>query len=103
MSKSRPISFRLDPDSRDKVDEKAANLGIRVSDYARKVMLSSLDEESELAKLQMRLTALEDTVSGLREDLAVAVKALLVTAGSNAAVSPEQAETWVNSNMRNVG
>ena len=61
MSKSRPISFRLDPDNRERVDKKAANLGMRVSDYARKVMLSSLDEESELAKLQMRLTALEDT------------------------------------------
>ena len=103
MSKSRPISVRLDPDNRERVDKKAANLGMRVSDYARKVMLSSLDEESELAKLQMRLTALEDTVSGLREDLAVAVKALLVTSGSDAMVSPEQAETWVNSNMRCVG
>lgn len=103
MTKTRPISFRLDPEHRKRIDERAERLGVRASDFARKVVLDSLDDESELAKLRMKVTSLEDAVLGLREDFAVAVKALLVTKGSEQVVTPDQAEAWVSSNMRSVG
>ncbi|MCB0331265.1 MAG: hypothetical protein KDD70_16460, partial [Bdellovibrionales bacterium] len=70
---------------------------------ARKVVLESLDDETELARLRMRVASLEDAVLGLREDLAVAVKALLVTKGAQQVVTPDEAEAWVSSNMRSVG
>lgn len=103
MTKTRPISFRLDLEGRKRIDERAERLGVRASDFARKVVLDSLDDESELAQLKMKVASLEDAVFGLREDLAVAVKALLVTKGSEQVVTPDQAEAWVNTNMRSVG
>lgn len=103
MSKTRPISFRLDAESRKQIDTRAERLGIKASELARKVVLDSLNDETELAQLRMKVSSLEDAVLGLREDLAVAVKALLVTKGAEQVVTPDQAEAWVNSNMRSVG
>lgn len=103
MTKTRPISFRLDAESRKRIDQRAERLGVKASDLARKVVLESLDDETELARLRMKVASLEDAVSGLREDLAVAVKALLVTKGAEPIVTPDQAEAWVNTNMRSVG
>lgn len=103
MNNKGPISFRLDSESRGKLEQKAEKLGVRVGELARKVVIQSLDEESELARLKMRIASLEETISGFREDLAVAVKALLVTKGAEQVVTPDQAESWVSENMRSVG
>ena len=103
MTRTRPISFRLDAESRKQIDARAERLGVKAGELARKVVLESLDDETELARLRMRVASLEDAVLGLREDLAVAVKALLVTKGAQQVVTPDEAEAWVSSNMRSVG
>ena len=102
MSITKPISFRLDSEARKRMDNRAKLLGVKPSDFARNLVLESLDDESELAKLRMKVGSLEDSVLGLRDDLAVAIKALLVTKGSEQIVTPDQAEAWVNSNMKSI-
>ena len=99
MNKTRPVSFRLDAESKTQIEKRAKLTGVKVSEFARKVVLDALNEESELARLKMKVGSLDQDIKGLREDLAVAVKALLVTKGSGQVVTAEQAEAWVNSNM----
>jgi predicted DNA-binding protein len=102
MTITKPISFRLDSESRKRVDNKAKLLGVKTSDFARNLVLESLNDESELAKLRMKVSLLEEAVLGFRDDLAVAIKALLITKGSEKIVTPDQAEAWVNSNMKTI-
>lgn len=98
-NKTKPVSFRLDPESKTQIEKRAKLSGTSVSEFARKVVLEALSEESELARLRLKVGSLEQDLKGLREDLAVAVKAILVSIGSEQKITAEQAETWVSSNM----
>ena len=98
-NKTKPVSFRLDAEAKNSIEKRSKVAGVSVSEFARKVVLEALSEESELARLRLKVGSLEQDLKGLREDLAVAVKALLVTIGSEQKITAEQAEAWVSSNM----
>jgi uncharacterized protein YyaL (SSP411 family) len=97
--RTAPLSFRLDPITREQLDDLAEKAGVSPSEFARNLLAEALSEHSELATLRMKLTSVEVEVKALREDLAVAVKALLVLQGSGHKVTAEQAEEWVEANM----
>lgn len=71
------------------------------SELARKLLADSLSDESELVKMDMRLASAEKQIRGLREDLSVAVQALLVVQSSGQKVTPDQAQEWVKANLNN--
>jgi len=100
---SPSVSTRLPADARARLIDEASKRGLSISDFVRAILLERLDDESELSRLRMKVSTLESSLLGLREDLAVAVKALLVTAGSGQSVTPEEAEAWVEANMKAVG
>jgi len=99
MNKTKPVSFRLDTASKLLIEKRAEQGGLKVSEFARKVVLDALNEESELAKLRMQISSFKQELEAIREDLALAVKALLVTSSSKESVSPEDAQRWVEMNM----
>jgi len=99
MNKTIPVSFRLDAESKIQIEKRAELKGVRVSEFAREVVLEALNDESELAKLRMQISTFRQELSAIREDLAVAVKALLVTSSSKETVTPEDAQRWVEMNM----
>lgn len=107
MNKTKPVSFRLDPIARVQIDKKAQDRGVRVSEYARSVILADLNEESELALMRMKLSSLEAELKSefnaqfksLREDFSVAVKALLVTNSTGEKITAEDADKWVEMNL----
>ena len=86
MNKTIPVSFRLDAESKIQIEKRAELKGVRVSEFAREVVLEALNDESELAKLRMQISTFRQELSAIREDLAVAVKALLVTSSSKETV-----------------
>jgi hypothetical protein len=100
---SHAISTRLPTEARHRLVAEAARRGLSVSDLVRALLLQSLSEESELGRLRLEVATLKSTMHGLRDDLAVAVKAILVTAGRGHPVTPEEAEAWVESNMKAAG
>ena len=99
MNKTKPVSFRLDTESKLLIEKRAEQGGLKVSEFARKVVLDALNEESELAQLKMQMASTRQELKAIREDLAVAVKALLVTSSSEETVTPKDAQRWVDMNM----
>jgi len=100
MKKFSPLTVRLTLEDRKTLDQKASRLGVTPTELARRLLSNALDEENELAQIRMRVSALETTVSSLREDLAVAVQALLITKGAAPITTSEQAEAWVTANLK---
>jgi hypothetical protein len=100
MKNFAPLTVRLTLEDRKTLDQKASRLGTTPTELSRRLLSNALDEENELAQIRMRMTALESSVSALREDLAVAVQALLITKGAAPITTSEQAEAWVTANLK---
>lgn len=59
-------------------------------------------EEQRLNTLTFELASLKDEIKELRQDLSVAIKALLITKGAAPVTTSEQAEAWVKANLKYV-
>ena len=91
-----PIGFRLDEASRRILAQRAAQLGVSPHALARHYVLEQLGEAEDREMLREEVTALRSELTALRADLALAVEALLVSAGK---VPPAEAQTWVSQNL----
>ena len=96
----KPITIRLEFEAVKELDARAQRQGITRSDYAREIIFEALNDQSELARLQMEVSILKDELSELRGDLAVAVQALLVAGTSGQKITSQDAKAWVQANMK---
>ncbi len=107
----RCIGFRLDQENHRALVERAAKFKVSPHDLARSYVIQVLQEQEERVALHAAIDALHrDTIAGLREgiagllrqgvqlrnDLLVAVEALLESAGQ---VDRAEAHTWVKENF----
>lgn len=92
---SHTISFRLDDHYLAKLDG-GAKPGESVHERARKVLMDALDTDFQ-EEVKEEISGLSEKVSFLQRDLALAVEALLITAGN---YPKEKAQDWVNRNLR---
>ena len=75
------IGFRLDDASREVLGERAAALGVSPHELARRYLIEVLHEPEERAALREALVVLHKEITGIREDIPLAVEALLTSAG----------------------
>ena len=101
------IAFRVDQEVVDYLARQASAEGVKnASLYAKKILLESLDRESQIAALRQdihemsqRLDRGEATLEELRRDLSVAFRALMVSLSRNKKVTAEQARQWAEENL----
>ena len=93
---SRTLGFRLDAESRRILDGRAKLFKRKSTDLARQYVLEALLQNQEREALHGVITSLQAEVVSLREDLKIAVTALLVSAGK---VEPDLAQTWAENNL----
>ena len=91
-----PIAFRLDEVSRAVLAERADQLGVSPHALARHYVLELLDVVEDYETLRQDIRALHSELNALRSDHALAVEALLVSAGK---VAPADAHTWTEQNL----
>ena len=93
---SGPIAFRLEEDLREVLVSRAEELGVSPHLLARHYVTEQLYEAEDRSAARESLTTLQTDLRELRADLALAVEALLVSAGK---VPPAEAQTWVSQNL----
>ena len=91
-----PIGFRLAKAQRQALLRRAAELGVSHHELARHYVLEALGEAEDRVLLREDLAVLQNEVNTLRADLALAVEALLVSAGK---VPRAEARAWVQQNL----
>ncbi len=92
---SEPTAFRLDPDDLAELKARAARLGVSHHQLARHYVEISLHGSDE--PLRKAMAAWQASVQLLRQDLALAVESLLISAGK---ASAEQARAYVKDTFR---
>ena len=95
-SSSPVISFRLEPEHASLLSERAARLGVSPHEMARHYVSEALVASEEMAALAAAVNAGLYQLQEMRQDLALSVKALLVSAGR---VGKAQAHTWVEETL----
>ena len=90
------IQFRLSGQVLKELEKLAKAYELSPGQFARRIVVEYL-EDAERLRTREKLSALEVSQKKLREDLAVAVEAMLVGAGK---VSKDEAHEWVNENLR---
>lgn len=95
-SGTKPVSFRLDEHYLERLKSVAAKYGMSPGDYARRIVLDSL-ENTENRKVLDELRSMKHGISELRGDVVTATLALLVGAGK---VNMEEAREWVSKNLK---
>ena len=95
-TKAGPIAFRLDEVSRAVLAERADQLGVSPHALARHYVLELLGVAEDRQMLREDIRALRSKLNVLRSDHALAVEALLVSAGK---VAPADAHTWTEQNL----
>lgn len=93
----KTFGFRLDSGNRGKLEARAKKTGVTPSELAREIIVESLNDEKELDRLRLKVSAVEGELSELRKDFSVAIEALLAASGK---VTPEQAKEWVRLNLK---
>lgn len=96
----RQLSVKVDEATEEALKERAKSAGTTLSDYARRILREAVLEESELSRLRFSVTATQRETLRLRQDLANAVEAILVSMASGDPLTPEQAKAWVNLRLR---
>jgi hypothetical protein len=86
------IGFRLELDQAGLLAERAARLGVSPHELARYYVVESLLAAEELAAVGNAVGIVHQQMQQLNKDLALAVEALLASAGR---VSEKQARDWV--------
>lgn len=104
------LSVKVDPETRDKLSEKAASAGKNLSDYVRSKLREDVSEESDLAKMRVRLAGIErklatteSEVLELRRDYAITVEALMLLIGGHATLAEDEIRPWVDKHLRQKG
>lgn len=100
--KNAPISFRLDLNSKRRLQNRADLNGLKVSELVRQLVFDALNEDlvdTEIGQMKMKISSTEQTIKGLRNDVYTAVQALLVVHSKSQSVTPEQASNWVKKNL----
>ena len=86
------IGFRLETEPRRILTERAAQLGISPHALARDYVLEILGEAEERVALRQAIQTLSQELANTHECLALAVEALLISAGK---VEVPKARAWV--------
>jgi len=86
------ITFRLEAELCRPLVQRAVALGVSPHELARHYVLAVLQEPAERTALLQALGHLGEQVTGSREDIALAVEALLASAGK---VTAEEARAYV--------
>ena len=97
ISSAATIGFRLDAQTRSILHKRAELFDRSPHDLARQYVLEALAQEEERSALRQEVSRLGAEIESLRVDLALAVKALLVSAGK---VNPEIADAWIGENLK---
>ena len=92
-----PIGFRLDDTARRILAQRADQLGSSAHALARHYVVEQLGEAEDREMLRAEVTALRGELTVLRTDLALAVEALLVSAGK---VPAAEARKWVEESFQ---
>lgn len=90
------VGFRLDDEHRVLLGGRALKAGVSPHELARQFVVEALNDRAQLPAVQQAIVALGAQVEQLRADLALAVEALLVGAGS---AKSEEASEWVRNNL----
>lgn len=103
MSETKVISFRVDERHYTMLAERAAAAGQSVGEFSRQLAIEGLLGVQVTATLEQSMKealgevrTLRSGIRDLRDDFAVGLKAMLVTAGK---VPPEDADAWIESNL----
>lgn len=97
------IGFRVSMDEYERLSKEARlqKDPLTAGEYAREILLNRHENKEDEGRLALEVACLKDEIKELRRDLAVAVKALLITKGGQAIVTPEQADQWVKQYLSN--
>ena len=95
-SKPKTIGFQLEDAVLRRLEKEGKQYKMSAGQYARQLVVDAL-EDTNTERLERRMILLEGEVSQLRQDLAIAVHALLVTAGN---LPKSEAARWIAENMR---
>ncbi|MHB1309374.1 MAG: hypothetical protein ACYDC1_19875 [Limisphaerales bacterium] len=90
------IGFRLDEASGVELAARAARLGVSPHELARQYVLQILQEGQERTALHEALIDVNQELSRFRDDLSLAVEALLMSAGQ---VEEADAHQWVRKHL----
>jgi len=91
------IGFRLDVESLRLLTEKAARSNVSVHELARTYVLEMLYMSQQIDGVGFALTDVFEGLYELRENLALSVQTLLVSAGK---ITRAEAEKWVDNNIK---
>ena len=91
------IGFRVDKALLSRLEEAAERAGISPHEWAKRATIRELESGSQLPKLALQTEAIKQELTELRKDVAVATKALLVSAGKS---TLEQADKFVKTNLK---
>jgi hypothetical protein len=96
ISAPATIGFRLDETSLRVLCQRAARLNVSPHELARHYVEGVLQEAEERAVVRDAFAQLQENLNHFRRDFAVAVEALLTSAGT---VSEEDARQWVSEGL----
>jgi hypothetical protein len=91
------ISFRLDEESAKVLSMRANKLGVSRHELARHYVCEILQEAEERAVLRLAMDSIRIGLEETREDLALAVEAILTSAGK---VDPREARAWISKHLK---
>lgn len=91
------VGFRLDPEARAALSERAKVLGVSCHELARHYVLLMLCEQQDRAETRNAIVALNKEIVELRTDLSVATVTLLTSAGT---FPQSKAREWAEQNLR---
>ncbi len=95
-SKPKTVGFQLDEEYLDRLEKEAANYQMSAGQYARRLVMDSLDD-TERKVIKEELSEINENVEDLRLCLADSVEAILAATKN---VSKERAREWVDENVR---
>jgi Ribbon-helix-helix protein, copG family len=91
------IGFRLDEASAKQIVARAKRMGVSRHEVAREYIRQMLSEPEDRTEMNRCIALMQKTIKELRIDFALAIEAILVSAGK---VDAKQARAWINENLR---
>ena len=94
-TKPKIVSFQLEESYLKRLEKEAAYFKVSGGQYARRLVIDALDDTAT-ERLEKRMAMLETEMVQLQQSLALAVQAILVTAGN---MPLEDAKDWTERNI----
>lgn len=91
------IGFRLDEASTKVIVARAKRMGVSRHEVAREYIRQLLSEPEDRTEINRCVATMQKTIKELRIDFALAIEAILASAGK---VDAKQAHAWVIENLR---